>query len=82
MDKRKINLGVGNKLAESTIIHLTWLKASDSCFHRNWVQEVVKGGPLSCNKRAAAANLIELMLILRYKLHSTTQDIFIIYLLL
>lgn len=58
VDKRKRKLGVGNKLAESTIIHLAWLKASDSCFHRNCVQEVSKRNLLSCNKGAALVNLI------------------------
>lgn len=66
VDKRERKLTVGNKLADSTTIHLTWLMFPDSYFYRDCAQEVVKKGALSCNSRAASANMLELILTLSY----------------
>ena len=51
VDKREGKLGVGNKSAEPATIHLTWLQATDSCFHNSCCgQGVAKGGPLLATK--------------------------------
>lgn len=63
VDKRGRKLGVGNKLAEPIAIHLTWLKAPDSCFHRECAPEATRGSP-SLQQRAASANMTASMLIL------------------
>lgn len=83
VDKRERKLTVGNKLADSTTIHLTWLMFPDSYFYRDCAQEVVKKGALSCNSRAASANMLELILTLSYiQVAFYSSSVFIIYLLI